>query len=284
MLLSTFYFSIMNVFIKMVGHIPEMEIVFFRCLVAMILSGAMVYRQGISWQGNNRLLLLARGMFGTLALYTFFITLHEMPLGTAVTIQYLSPIFTTVIALYFLNEQVKWIQWVFFLLSFTGVLVIKGFDNSFSLSILLVGILSAASSGVAYNLVRRLREAEHPAVVVLHFQLVGVAAGGIACLFNWQVPSLLDLICLIMVGVMTHLGQINLTQALQLEKVANVSIFNYLGVLYALAFGFLFFNETPPLLSLSGILLVLAGVVFNYLYTRRKAKYAPETDLPGSEE
>jgi drug/metabolite transporter (DMT)-like permease len=87
MLASTFFFSLMNVCIKQVGHIPEMEVVFFRCFVSLILCLAIVFRDKLDWKGSNRKLLLARGIFGTTALYTFFITLREMPLGTAVTIQ-----------------------------------------------------------------------------------------------------------------------------------------------------------------------------------------------------
>lgn len=84
-----------------------MEVVFVRCFVSMLLCFTIVFRDKLDWKGSNRKLLLARGMFGTTALYTFFITLREMPLGTAVTIQYLSPVFTTIIAIFLLKEKVK---------------------------------------------------------------------------------------------------------------------------------------------------------------------------------
>jgi drug/metabolite transporter (DMT)-like permease len=54
---------------------------------------------------------------------------------------------------------------------------------------LLTGIVAAVCSAVAYNLVRRLKEQEHPLVVVLHFQLVGVVAGFVFTFFNWQTPA-----------------------------------------------------------------------------------------------
>ena len=276
MLMSTFFFSLMNVFIKKVGHIPAMEVVFFRCFVSMVLCFAMLYRDNEPWAGSNRKLLLARGVFGTIALYTFFITLREIPLGTAVTIQYLSPIFTTIIAIFLLNEKVKPVQWLFFLLSFAGILVIKGFDDRVSLIMLATGVTSALASGFAYNMVRSLREKEHTIVVVLHFQIIGASVGFFFCLFNWQWPTGWDWFYLIMTGVMTQLGQVNLTKALQLEKIANVSIFNYLGVIYALVFGFFIFGEHYELTGLAGIILVLGGVVLNYIYTRDKGTPAIE--------
>lgn len=284
MLMSTFFFALMNVCIKQVGHIPEMEIVFVRCFVSMLLCFAVLWREGVDWKGSNRKLLLARGFFGTMALYTFFITLHKMPLGTAVTIQYISPVFTTIIAVFFLKEKVKPLQWLFFLLSFAGVLVIKGFDNRIALTTLLIGLTSALFSGFAYNMVRRLKEKEHYMVVVLHFQLLGVVAGGIACLFTWQTPSGRDWFYLIAIGVLTQLGQVNLTKALQGDKVANVSILNYLGVLYALLFGALLFGEHYTMLTFGGIALVLAGVLLNYFYTARHAKVVAEEELTTVEE
>jgi len=134
-----------------------MEIVFFRCFVSMLLCFQIIFKEKADWKGSNRSLLLARGIFGTIAVYTFFVTLHNIPLGTAVTIQYLSPIFTTIIAIFLLKEKVKPLQWIFFLISFTGVLVIKGFDSRISLTMLGVGIISALSSGFAYNMVRSLK-------------------------------------------------------------------------------------------------------------------------------
>jgi drug/metabolite transporter (DMT)-like permease len=177
MLLATFAFAVMNVFVKQLDRIPAMEIVFFRCLVSALICGVEVSRRQLDWKGNNHTLLIARGTFGTLALFTFFVTLQHMHLATAVTIQYLSPIFTALIGVFVLREHVPARQWVFYGIAFMGVFVLKGFDSRVSTFYLLIGIISAICSGMAYNLVRRLREREEPIVVVLHFQLVGIAAG-----------------------------------------------------------------------------------------------------------
>jgi hypothetical protein len=60
-----------------------------------------------------------------------------------------------------------------------GILVIKGVDTGISWELLGVGIFSAIFSALAYNMVRSMREKEHPLVVVLHFQLLGAIVGGI---------------------------------------------------------------------------------------------------------
>ncbi|MGH9694324.1 MAG: DMT family transporter [Bryobacteraceae bacterium] len=129
MLVATFAFAVMNVFVKQLERIPAMEIVFFRCFVSGLICGVEVSRRQLDWKGNNHTLLIARGALGTLALFTFFITLQHLPLATAVTIQYLSPIFTALIGVFVLHELVPARQWLFYGIAFVGVFVLKGFDS-----------------------------------------------------------------------------------------------------------------------------------------------------------
>jgi drug/metabolite transporter (DMT)-like permease len=121
-------------------------------------------------------------------------------------------------------------------------------------------------------------------VVVLHFQLIGTIVGLAFTIFNWQTPQGMEWFYLIMIGVCTQIGQVNLTKALQQEKIANVSIFNYLGILYALGFGFLLFGEHYGGLILWGIALVIGGVLMNYFYQRKQNKIIAEEKLTAIEE
>lgn len=279
MFLSTLAFSLANILVKQISHIPPMEVVFFRCLFASIFCFIGLYRAGADWKGSHRGLLLARGLFGTTALYFFFTTLQNIPLASAMTIQYLSPIFTSVIAIVLLGEKVRPFQWVFYAMAFSGVLLIEQFDARISPFYLALGIMSAFCSGVAYNLVRRMREQEHPLTVVLHFQLVGVVAGFISLFFSWTSPNGWDWFWLFMIGVFSQLGQIFLTNALQRERAAGVAIINYSGLIYAIAFGTLFFEEQIVPLTIVGMALVVGGVLLSVLYGKRKERMLAELDV-----
>ena len=270
MFLSTLAFSLANVFVKQLSHIPAMEVVFFRTTIATVFCLIGLHRAGADWRGSNRTLLLLRGVFGTLALYLFFTTLQHIPLASAMTIQYLSPIFTSIIAIFVLSEKVRSMQWLFYAIAFGGVLLIEQIDTRVSPFFLTIGIVSAFCSGVAYNLVRSLRGREHPLTVVLHFQLVGVVVGGISLLFEWRTPTGWDWLYLFLIGVFSQLGQIFLTNALQKERVAGVAIINYSGLVYALLIGSLVFGETQTAESLAGMLLVVFGVLLSVVYSNRK--------------
>lgn len=270
MLLSTLAFFLANICVKQVAHIPAMETVFFRCVVASTFCLIGLYRAKADPIGSNHLYLLLRGVFGTTALFCFFLTLQQMPLASAQTIQYLSPIFTATIAIFVLSEKVKFAQWVFYAISFAGVLLIQQFDSRISPFYLAIGIISAFCSGMAYNLVRSLRGKEHPLTVVLHFQLVGTVVGFISLFFEWKTPEGWDWFYLFLVGVFSQLGQIFLTNALQRERIAGVAIVNYTGLIYAVTIGWLVFGETQGIISLAGMLLVVGGVLLSVLYGRRQ--------------
>ena len=270
MFLSTLAFALANVFVKQVADLPAMEIVFFRCAFGVIFCWIGLRKAGASLKGSNRKLLLLRGLFGTTALYLFFVTVQNIPLASAMTIQYLSPIFTAIIAIFLLKESVKAAQWIFYAISFAGVLFIGQFDLRVSPFYLALGIVSAFGSGVAYNLVRTLREREHPLTVVLHFQLVGLIAGFVFTLFNWKTPGGFDWLYLFLIGVFSQLGQIFLTSALQKERAASVAIVNYTGLIYGLLIGWLVFGEAQTAASLAGMILVVGGVVLSVIYSRRR--------------
>lgn len=270
MFLSTFCFFLANVCVKQVTHIPAMETVFFRCIVATVFCVIGLRRAKASLIGSNHLMLLLRGLFGTTALFFFFLTVQQMPLASAQTIQYLSPIFTATIAIFVLSEPVKPLQWIFYAIAFGGVLLIERVDDRITPLYLGFGVLSAFCSGMAYNLVRSLRGKEYPLTVVLHFQLVGAIVGFISLFFVWETPQGWDWLYLFFVGVFSQLGQIFLTNALQREKIAGVAIVNYTGLIYAVTVGWFVFGEAQGIMAVAGMLLVVCGVALSVLYGRRQ--------------
>ena len=270
MFISTFAFFLANVCVKQVSHLPAMEIVFFRCLFGVVFCLYGLKKANASLKGSNRKLLLLRGIFGTIALYFFFVTVQNIPLASAMTIQYLSPIFTAIIAIFLLKESVSLPQWFFYLIAFSGVLLIEQFDALVSPFYLALGIISAFGSGMAYNLVRSLKEREHPLTVVFHFQLVGMIAGFLFTIFNWQTPAGFDWLYLLLIGIFSQVGQIFLTNALQKEKAASVAIIVYSGLIYGISIGWLVFGEKQNWGSLSGMWLVVIGVVLSIFHSRRK--------------
>ena len=273
MLISTFAFSLMQLCVKFLNHLPAHELILFRSLISLVLSLGYLIPKRINPLGNNRKFLLLRGVFGVTALSLFFVTLQNIPLASAVTIQYLSPIFTAIIAIFLLGERMKRMQWLFFAIAFVGVALLKGFDERVSLFYLLLGVGSAFFAGAAYNCIRMVKDTDHPLVVVLYFPMVATPIMLVLTYFDWVTPIGWDWVLILLLGIFTQIGQVFMTRALQTEKANLVTSLKYLGSLYALVYGYFIFDETYGLVSLLGILLVLAGQIKKPRISSRLSKY-----------
>ncbi len=269
MLLATFVFAIMNVAVKWVGHIPAVEVIFFRSIISLIMSGVALRSQKVYLFGNNKKVLILRGIAGSLGLILFFTTIQRIPLASAVTLMFLSPIFTAVLGIWIVKEPVRWLQWVFFIISFAGIMMIQGFDTRVSPVMALVGIGAAFFSGVAYNMIRKLKNSEHPLVIVFYFPLVTLPFTIIYMFFDWVTPVGTDWIVLILVGVLTQVAQYFMTKAYQSEELSKVANIQFTGILYAIGFGWVLFDETFNFNTYLGMTMVLIGVILNIAYKQR---------------
>jgi drug/metabolite transporter (DMT)-like permease len=234
-------------------------------VVSLVLSGAMIWQAGISPFGNNKRFLFLRGLFGTIALTLYFFTLQNLPISTAAVLQYLSPIFTSLFAIWMLKEPMNPKRWAYFLIAVVGIVVVKGFNPELSFIYMGAGVLSAIFAGLAYNCIRILRNTDKPVVIVMYFPLVAIPAMTVLSLNNWQWPSQADWLIIIVMGIFTQLGQVYMTKALHVEKANVVTPLKYTGIFYALAFDFFLLGVRYEWMTLVGMSLVLLGVVLSIL-------------------
>jgi drug/metabolite transporter (DMT)-like permease len=266
MLISTLLFAVMNVLVKYLSHLPAVEIAFFRSMGSLSMAYGIIRYSKVSLPGNNIRRLLLRGFFGSSSLILYFITLHEMPLASAVTIQFLSPIFTAILGIFLVKERVRSMQWFFFAMAFGGVLIIQGFDSRVTWGYLLMGIGSAIFSALAYNTIRMLKESEHPLVIVFYFPLISLPITGFITAFNFVMPQPQDWPILIVIGIITQFAQYFMTRAFQSDELSKIASVRYVGIVWAIILGYAFFGEIISLQVQLGIACVLFGVVLNLAY------------------
>lgn len=266
MLFATLFFSLMNVAVKLLPHIPAVEIVFFRSVVSLVLSLGFLKASKIHIWGKNHKLLILRGASGAMALILYFRLIQDIPLASATTILFLSPVFASIIGIFFVKEEVRPVQWFFFLVSFAGIIMIKGFDARIGLIYLLMGFSSSLFSGIAFNCIRKINTSEHPLVIIMYFPLVTLPITGIWSFFNWVTPTGYDWFILILVGILTQIAQYFMTRAFQNEEISKVASLRYLGIIYALIFGYLFFDEHYTIMVYAGMALTILGVLLNIWY------------------
>lgn len=262
-ILSVSAFALVNVLVKLMPRIPAHELIFFRSLISLVFCVVHIKILGIAVLGNNKFWLVIRGLCGIVALTLFFLTIKHMPLASATTIQYLSPMFTVILAIFINKQGVKPIQFLFFAIAFAGVILIKGLDDRVSIIWLVVGIISAFFAALAYNAIIKCRNTDHPVVVVLYFPLLAIPVMGVWSYFDWVQPAGIEWLMLLGMGVLTQVAQIAMVKALHLEQASKITPYKYIGSFYAIIFGFFIFQEKLHWLSMVGIALVVIGVLLN---------------------
>lgn len=281
-LLATICFSVVNIFAKLLSNpdtlhlgfqtYPIHELVFFRSLVSLILCVGYLKYKRLSLFGNNKKWLIIRGIFGTISLTLFFYTLKELPLAIAVTVQYLSPIFTVILAYFALKERASIVQWFFFIIAFSGILFITFHNNADILKVpispfwIMIGVCSAIGSGIAYVAIIKCKDTDSPINIVFYFPLIATPIMFVWCLFDFVMPNGIEWLFLLLMGVLTQFAQLLMTKALHEGGAVKITPFNYIGAIYAFFIGLLMFGEYLSFQALMGIFLILFGVLGNAFY------------------
>ena len=259
---------VVKIGVKLLPHIPTMEIVFFRCLISFLITYFLLKRKGYNILGNNKILLTLRGVFGTIALYLYFVILQEIPLATASTLIYLTPLFTSLVGVVVLKEKMTTTQWILLFVAFIGILLIQGYDSRVTVEYIIIGVSGSLLAAFAYSIIRYLKDKEKSLVLMIYFPMIACPVGGLVSYFNWVSPSYNDYIILIGIGIFTQFAQYFMTRAFQSSEVSKVSIISYIEILFVIAIGNIFFNENFETLVYLGMFLVTFGVVLNVILFR----------------
>jgi len=268
MIISTFAFTLMNVTAKHLIYYDTYQIVFFRSLGSLIFTTGFIIYYKIPLIGNNNKVLILRSFVGFMSMSLFFMSLNYLPVGSAVTLRYLAPIFAAILAIFILKEKVISIQWLFFIIAFSGVVILKSSDiqiNSFGLAIILT---SAFFGGLVYIVINKIGNTEHPITIVNYFMIFCTIIGGILSIYNWKTPLTKDWLPLFMLGVYGFFGQLYMTKAFQIGTVNIISPIKYVEVIFTVIVGVLLFNEVYNIWSLLGIVMIISGLVLNIIYKK----------------
>ncbi len=276
LILASFFFSLMTVCVKKIDNrITIYELVFFRSLLSLFITSLIINKKNINPWGKNKLLLITRGILGTIALVCIFYAIKNMPLNISTVIQYTYPIFISIFAGILLNEKISKNLIIASITGWLGILIILNPYQLSSLNIeldkftVLIAFLGAISTALAYITVKKLSLTENIFIIIKYFPLISVITLSPIVFFNWVTPNINDLIWIIGIGIFTQAGQTFLTIGLKKLPTPEAARINYLQVLFGSLWGILFFNELININFIVGSVLVLLGTIIS---TSKKLK------------
>lgn len=281
MLISALGFALMAACVKEVSGlgIPVLEIVAARAIVSGIISYADIKRKKISPWGHNKTLLIARGTVGSFALMFIYYALTTLPLAEATVLQYLHPVFTAVLALYFLKESIQGSTITCIVISLLGLFIIiqpnlvqqdLQLDSAVQYPWISIGagVLGAFGSAVAYIIIKKLTKTDDSSVIIFYFPLVAFPISMMMLGSDFVVPSLAATGLLILVGIFTQVGQVGLTKALHSADANKATAYAYVQVLFSVFIGWAYFSEVPMATTIMGGGLIMFGALINIFWKR----------------
>jgi drug/metabolite transporter (DMT)-like permease len=276
MLLSALGFALMAACVKEVSAlgIPVLEIVAARAVVSGIISYLDIKRKKIPLWGNNKPLLIARGTVGAFALMFVYYAVTTLPLAEATVLQYLHPVFTAILALFFLKEIIQRSTIICIIVSLIGLLIIIQPNLQVSNMVsypwisIMAGIMGAFGSAVAYIIIKKLTKTDDSSVIIFYFPVVAFPISMIMLGSDFVMPSLLATGLLVLVGIFTQVGQVGLTKALDCADANKATAYAYVQVLFSVFIGWAYFSEVPSLTTIIGGSFIMLAALINVLWKR----------------
>ena len=263
MFLSICAFSIMDLIVKWSENYPVGEVLFFRgfCGVIPLLFFIPRERYFNFYKTNRALLHFKRCASGLIAIVAIFIALRKLPLATVVSITFAAPIFTTIMSIFLLSEKVGMYRWMAVIVGFIGILVISepGF-TSMNLYYLYPIVFCLGLSYVAIA-IKQLSSSEPVWLISFYFSVSIMILSFFTIPQGWLLPSAKDLFLLSTLGILGGLANLWLTQSYKFADVSLVTPLKYLALVFAIFFGYIFWNEVPTFKTLIGSALVIISSV-----------------------
>ena len=106
MLAAGLAFSLMGAFVKLgAEHFSAAELVFYRSLVQMAGAYAVLVHAGLPVKTKRFGMHVHRGVSGFVSLFMFFYALTTLPVATAMTLNYSSPLFLALLLTFLARER-----------------------------------------------------------------------------------------------------------------------------------------------------------------------------------
>ena len=282
MVISTVMFAGVNAIVKWeLALYPVGEVAFLRSLFAFLAVVLLILpRNGLAVLRTRRYREhLQRGLsqFGSMS--CMMLAFRALPLASAIAISFSAPLFTTLLSILILKEQVGIHRWSALFVGFVGVLVVThpgAGTVTWGAFFALANAVLISSVAVS---IRRMSATESTETLTL-YQMSVITVCTLFLLplgFSW--PGWRDLLGLAVAGAGNGIAQFWWTRSLALAPPSAVVPFNYLSLVWASLLGFAIWDDVPtPALLIGSAIVVASGLYILWRETLRRAR--PVAALP----
>ncbi|QDC89904.1 DMT family transporter [Candidatus Methylopumilus universalis] len=261
MIIATFFFSLMGSFVKLGStHFSSVELVFYRSFISLVFLFLYIVISHKEIKTPHLRKQIDRGVVGFLSLAFFFYAIAHLNLGSAMTLNYTSPIFLGFFLPFISHQKIKKSIFICTIVGFTGALLILDPHGEWqSWFAGLVGLVSGIGAALAYIHVIQLSKLNEPDWrTVFYFTLVSSIGSGLWISFtDYQKLAWNDIWILIPLGLSATIAQIAMTRAYRLGNSIVIGTLSYLAIVFSGIISLLYFNETMRIEDVLGALMII---------------------------
>ena len=262
---SAFLFSLMGVCIRYASHtIDNATIVFFRNFIGLFIFIPFIFKQGFNFIKTQKLWMHTwRSIVGLTAMYGFFYAIAHLKLSNAMVFSYSSPIFIPLIAWLFLKEKITPPMILAAIIGLIGVLFVAKPDQGLFNQLSIIGIISSILAATAFVTVRALTSTEPPERIVFYFCFFGTLISVIPMFWLFRPYTWQELSYLVCAGILANISQIFMSNAYKLAPAGQIGPINYIAIIFAGIWGYIFWSEIPDSFSIFGFTFIILAILFS---------------------
>lgn len=274
MLAATFMFALMGMFVKLASEMNASlsQVVVMRGLPSVIMLVIWVRSASQSLRPPSWRLHFWRNVAGVSSMWLGFNALSQLPLATAITLNYTAPLFIAGWMLGWGGARMDKVRILAVALGFMGVLaVLRPTINPEQWLAALSGVSSGALGAIAQMQIRNLGRSGEPAWrIVFYFSMTVCLTGLIAMAFGgWRDLSLGGWSALLGLGVVGLLGQLAMTRAFGLGSALLSAALQYVVIIFGSVLGFLMWGDTPDAIAIAGMILIVGASLLSVWRTAK---------------
>ncbi|MDH3659046.1 MAG: DMT family transporter [Alphaproteobacteria bacterium] len=261
---AAFFAVMINLVRHLTDQLDPLQVVFFRNAFGLLAVLPWLLRGGMPALHTRRIgLHVLRALFGIAAMLLWFNTLARMPLAEATALSFTAPIFTSILAVFFLGEIMRKHRWLAIAMGFLGAMIIIRPGVAALDPIMLLAVVTALVWGSSTVLLKYMSRTETTSAMVIYLPLFLTPISFVPATFVWTWPTPELWLIAILFGAVGTLGHYCLTRALSTADAGAVMPFDYLRLPFVAIIAYLAFGESADLWVWLGGALIAAGALYN---------------------
>ena len=269
-------FTVMNVFAKYLSENHSViEISFYRNVVA-----SLPFVVAIVFFGRREILIIqskpgaviGRAALGVVSLALMFFAFALMPMAETTVLLFTASLFIPVMGVVFLKEHVGPYRWLAVFAGFVGVGIMVNPSGVVNVLGVVAALSAAFLQALMSVLLRHLGGHERPETVTFYFFVVGAIITGMALPFVANPPTLDEVPLFLGIGISAAVAQWLYATALKNIPAAIVAVVNFSSIIWAVAFGWLIWNDWPlPIVFVGAAVIIGANALIVWRENRARS-------------